>query len=69
MNEEELKKAIKSEPFVPVRIHMSNGATFDIPHPDAILVGPRTSAVLVGRAIQVLSNIHVNDIEPLAAAM
>jgi len=68
MNEDELKKAVKSEPFEPVRIHLSNGATFDVKHPDAILVGPRTSAVLVGQGVQVISNIHVNHIEPLAAA-
>jgi hypothetical protein len=68
MNEEEFKKAVKSEPFEPVRIHLSNGATFDVRHPDAILVGPRTSAVLVGQGVQVISNIHVNYIEPLAAA-
>jgi hypothetical protein len=68
MNEDELKKAVKSEPFEPVRIHLSNGATFDVRHLDAILVGPRTSAVLVGQGVQVISNIHVNYVEPLAAA-
>jgi len=33
-----------------------------------ILIGQRTSAVLVGRGVQVISNIHVNYVEPLAAA-
>jgi hypothetical protein len=68
MNEEELKKAIKSQPFAPVRIHLSNGVAFDVPHPDAILIGPRTSAVLVGEGVQVISNLHVNHVEPLVAA-
>ena len=68
MNEEEFKNAIRSQPFVPVRIHLSNGATFDVPHPDAILIGPRTSAVLVGSGVQVISNLHVNYVEPLVAA-
>jgi hypothetical protein len=65
MNEGEFKKAIKSQPFQPVRIHLSNGAIFDVPHPDAILIGNRTSAVLVGDGVQILSNLHVNFVEPL----
>ena len=68
MSEEELKKAIHSQPFAPVRIHLSNGATFEVQHPDAILIGPRTSAVLVGKGIQVISNLHVNYVEPLVTA-
>ena len=68
MNEEELKKAIHSQPFEPIRIHLSNGTTFDLPHPDAILIGNRTSAVLVGQGVQVISNLHVNYVEPIALA-
>ena len=68
MNEEELKKAINSQPFEPVRIHLSNGASFDVPNPDAILIGGHASAVLVGQGVQVISNIHVNYVEPIALA-
>jgi len=68
MNEQELKNAVRSEPFEPVRLHLSNGATFDVRHPDAILVGPRTSAILVGTGVQVISNLHVNHVEPLTAS-
>jgi hypothetical protein len=67
MNQEELTRAVKPQPFYPMRIHLSNGLTFDIPHPDWISVGPRTSAILVaGEAFQIISNMHVNLVEPLA---
>jgi hypothetical protein len=69
MNQEDLRKAIKEhQSFQPLRLHLSNGARFDVNHPDAILIGPRTSGVLVGDAIQIISNVHINYIEPLATA-
>jgi hypothetical protein len=69
MNPDDIKQAIKSEqPFQPVRIQLSNGAMFDITHPDAILIGPRTSAILVNDSIHLIANVHINQIAPLAAA-
>ena len=69
MNQEDLRKAIKEhQPFQPLRLHLSNGSQFDVNHPDAILIGPRTSGVLVDGAIQIIPNVHINHIEPLAAA-
>ena len=69
MNEEELKIAIKArQPFEPLRIHLSNGTTFDIEHPDAILISPRTSAILVNGVIHFVSNLHINLVEPLMRA-
>ena len=66
MNEEELKAAIKArQPFEPLRIHLSNGSTFDIEHPDAILISPRTSAILINGVIHFVSNLHINHVEPL----
>jgi hypothetical protein len=68
MRDEDLKRAVKPQPFVPSRIHLSNGATFDIPHPDFVSVGPRTTAVLVGESHQIIKNLHVNYVEPLVPA-
>ena len=68
MNQEDLKNAFAVATFQPLRIHLSNGATFEVRHPENILIGPRTSAVLVGDAIQTLANVHVNYLEPLAVA-
>jgi hypothetical protein len=69
MNPDDLKQAIKAQqPFEPVRLHLSNGATFDITHPDAILISQRTSAILVAESIHLIANVHINQIAPLAAA-
>ena len=68
MNPDDIKAAIKAQPFEPVRLHLSNGAVFDIAHPDMIAIGPRTSAVLVGDAFQIIANVHINQVERLAKA-
>jgi len=52
MNQEDLTKAIKQNPFVPVRLKLSNGTTYDIRHPDAILVQvahPRAQRLLLSQ--------------------
>jgi hypothetical protein len=38
MRAEELKELLDVEPFVPLRIHLTDGKAFDIYHPDAVLV-------------------------------
>ena len=68
MNPDDIKRAIHTEPFQSVILRLSNGSQFEVRHPENILIGPRTSAILVGDAIQIIANVHVNQIEPLAAA-
>ena len=69
MNQEDLRRAIKENlPFQPLRLHLSNGAVFELNHPDAILIGPRTSGILVGDAIQIIANVHIKQIETLVPA-
>jgi hypothetical protein len=38
MRPEELRELLNTQPFVPLRIHMTDGRTFDINHPDFVLV-------------------------------
>jgi hypothetical protein len=38
MRPEELRELLNAQPFVPLRIHMTDGKTFDINHPDFVLV-------------------------------
>jgi len=68
MNPDDIKRAIHAEPFQSVMLRLSNGSQFEVRHPENILIGPRTTAILVGEAIQIIANVHVNQIEPLAAA-
>lgn len=38
MRAEELLELIRVRPFVPLRVHMTDGQTYDIRHPDQVLV-------------------------------
>jgi hypothetical protein len=38
MRAEELLELLRKRPFVPLRLHMTDGTTYDIRHPDNILV-------------------------------
>jgi hypothetical protein len=51
MRPEEVKNWLKREPFVPFRMVLSNGRTFEVQHPEMIMVGrtwswPMTSLCL-----------------------
>ena len=38
MRAEELTELLRTQPFVPLRIHLTDGQTYDIRHPDLVLV-------------------------------
>jgi hypothetical protein len=38
MRAEELTELLRVRPFVPLRIHLTTGETYDIYHPDVVLV-------------------------------
>jgi hypothetical protein len=70
MNESEIKKWIKFrvDEFVPVRIHLSNDQQFELTHPEAALVGKFTTVILINGEHNLIGNVHINRIEPLATA-
>jgi len=45
MRAEDLLEILRTRPFVPFRIHMTDGQTYDIVHPEAVLV-LRTRAII-----------------------
>ena len=65
MSEEELGLAIYTQPFLPVRLHLSNGKSYDIRSPGTVAIGRVTSSIVVGGGIQVISNLHVTHVELL----
>jgi hypothetical protein len=46
MGPADLLQALRKRPFEPFRIQVSDGATFDVRHPELVMVGLR--AVLIG---------------------
>ena len=71
MRAEELSELIRTRPFVPLRLHMTDGTAYDIRHPDNIMV--LRGRVDVGRgadphtgvidAVDHLSLLHIVRVE------
>jgi hypothetical protein len=66
MSEEDVWLAVLTQPFEPLRIHLSNGATFGVKSPGAINIGRRSSGVVVGAGVQAIANMHITHVEPIA---
>jgi hypothetical protein len=45
MNQQELHDAARRQPFQPFRLLLTTGATYDIRHPDLIMVGRRSATI------------------------
>jgi hypothetical protein len=45
MTQEELREHARRQPFEPFRMLLTTGATFDIYHPDLIMVGRRSAII------------------------
>lgn len=76
MSAEELRDVLRQRPFESFRLVMTNGAGFEIRHPDLLWVGQRSAMVgLTGQPGQTFYErtvrvdlLHVIRIEPLEAA-
>ena len=73
MSPEELRDTRKMQPFEPFRLVMTDGASFEIRHPDLLMVGQRSAVVgLSGQPSQTyyertvkIDLLHVIRLEPL----
>jgi hypothetical protein len=45
MTQDELHEAARRQPFEPFRLVLTTGATYDIRHPDLIMVGRRSAVI------------------------
>jgi len=73
---EELREVLRTQPFQPFRLVMTDGKAYEIRHPDLMMVGRRSAIVgLTGqpgrtfyeRTVQV-DLLHVIRLEPLEAS-
>ena len=76
MPPDELRAALRIQPFVPFRLHLTDGRAFDVYHPDCLLISPRVVYVgvyPVGQQngervfdrVEMISMIHIVSLEPL----
>ncbi|MBA4065035.1 MAG: hypothetical protein C0501_15240 [Isosphaera sp.] len=69
----ELNEIVRARPFVPFRLHVTGGVTYDILNPEFILVGRSLAALLVRRDPNSpifdlpswVNLVHITQIEPL----
>ena len=45
MPPEELRITLRQRPFVPFRLHLTDGRSFDVPHPENLMVSARSAVV------------------------
>lgn len=71
---EDILAVLRKRPFVPFRIHAHGGLTYDIHHPDCVLVtvgathiGTRRGVSDVPDKVDILSNQQIIRLEELAA--
>jgi hypothetical protein len=76
MPPQDLLNLLRQQPFQPFRIHLDDGRSFEVRHPDLLWVGRRVAVLgipesgpdrLLERHIT-LSLLHIVTIEPLDAA-
>lgn len=76
MRASEIMKLLKRRPFIPLRIHMTDGESYDIFHPDNIIVSH--SRIDIGRgadpngvvdAVDYCSLLHVVRVEEITKKM
>ncbi|MCI0335598.1 MAG: hypothetical protein L0228_20510 [Planctomycetes bacterium] len=74
MSAEELYEMLHERPFIPIRLHISNGKTYDIRHPETAIVAqsivtvglPGDNGSGIARAVIHCSLSHIVQAEPLA---
>ena len=76
MRPEDILTLLRAQPFVPFRFHLSNGTTYEIRHPEFVMVG-RSSLVIglprpnarepVYDRFVTVALLHINQIEPLVS--
>ncbi len=42
----QVREAVRAQPFVPFIIHLADGRTFDVPHPEFVAVSPKGRELL-----------------------
>lgn len=77
MLQHELTEVLRTRPFQPFRIYVSDGATFVIRHPDLVLVTPTAAVVGApvgdqpGPAVErfnIVDLAHITRLEPIQIA-
>ena len=76
MNPREFLRLLRKQPFQPLKVLLSNGKSYEIPHPDVAVVTKYTLEILSGvqdvekdipETVAWISWLHIAHVEPLDA--
>jgi hypothetical protein len=76
VSNEELKARVRQRPFIPFRIVLTEGTSYQIRHPDLIMVGKRSAVVGLAKdpeadfydATILVDLLHIVRLEPIDTA-
>ena len=66
MNAEAVRETRNSQPFVPFTMHLADGRSFRVPHPETLLIPPRNPRIIVladGEHIRIIDVLLVVELE------
>ena len=69
MKTEELDEILAERPFIPIRLHMSNGRTHEIRHPELAIVGEDVIGIEREDSrprLRFVSIPHINEVQHVA---
>jgi hypothetical protein len=76
MRTADMNELLRRQPFRPFRIHLSNGTSYDIQHPELAVVGRTTMFIGIPAPdmptatydhFAIVTLLHINNVEPLPA--
>ncbi len=73
MNQEDLRDLLRTRPFQPFRLHLTDGSHYDVRHPDMVIPFRRFAVVAVGGRPEeglperpvTIALLHIVRVEPL----
>jgi hypothetical protein len=75
MHPDELLRMVRRQPFVPFRLHVSDGSSYDVRHPEMVLVTRRAAVLAMpdnptqpAERVVTVAMVHVSRLEELTSA-
>jgi hypothetical protein len=75
MHPDELLRMVRRQPFVPFRLHVSDGSSYEVRHPEMVLVTRRAAVLAVpdnptqpAERVVIVAMVHVSRLEELTSA-
>jgi hypothetical protein len=65
----EIRKLFEATPFLPFRVHIANGKSMDVPHPDFMHLSPTGRRLIVDRpddTFEIIDVLLVTSLETLS---